>query len=170
MPPHKENIMETVSVNKTELETAIRKGDWPGGRYYLAVADGQARIYGCEDTALWHPWPTHAALAAIPALDPEGSGQAQDDARVLLSAQGKLAKARAWADAHDELLVSYCERFLLADWEANRQQEVSWLADTFLDALNGEPSDLPEADEVWGVANDGTPQAPPATFQWEKTI
>jgi len=149
-----------LALNKDAILACITAGDWPGGAYYLVVCEDMARVVGYERNSLLKPWPAKAMVARIPALDPEGSGQASEDAWSMIKSLGKLAEAQEWAEEHDESLVEYCITMMNEDWAENRREGADFLAEEFLDALNDPKT------EIFGFDRSGQPRQPTVRFEW----
>jgi len=162
--------MKTVKLNKEEIQDAM----WDGcdGFHILAVAsDGrEASIHWAETNRQWDNWPDDWLTIKIPCLDPDGSGQGNEDAQELLQDIGLINQAKTLMEEVGDIgWIGAIERLAPADWEANREMERDWLADAFLNACNGEGDDLNDP-SPWGFA--GGPYdppediAPPALFEW----
>jgi len=162
--------MKTVKLDKE----AIKEAMWDGcnGSHVLAVApDGSDhRIHWMEDNRQWDPWPDDWLTIGIPALDPDGSGQASEDALERLQELRLMEKAEELMEAKDIGSVEAIERLAPDEWEADREASYDWLLDAFISACNGYGGDLNNPDP-WGTTGnmyDGPIGAikPPAEFEW----
>ena len=146
---------------------------WDGcqGQHVLAVApDGNDHsIHWMEQNRSWDPWPNGWLIIGIPALDPDGSGQALEDAQDLLKLLRLTEKAEALMETDDIGFIEAIEQLAPEDWKANREMGYDWLADAFLTACNGDGNEL-NTTAPWGMAGDmyGNYEVvePPAEFEW----
>lgn len=161
----------TIELDRNEIISKMWNNAYGG--YALAVApDGSDyRVLWVEDNRSWDPWPDGWLVAGIPALDPEGSGLAAEDAEDLLDLIGLRAEAEAMSEAEDIGWVEAIERLAPEDWEANREEAKAWLSEQWLLAINGEPNDLDDL-PAWGYRHDENWRIeeiePPAEFGWLK--
>jgi len=138
------------------------------GSHYLAVSpDGsEYKIGWVENQRHWDPWPSGWLIADIPAVDPDGSGKALDDARDLLGLLYLTEQAKKLSDEQDIGWIEAIEKLAPEDWKADRAETAIWMSDVFLDAINGiYPNDLDLA-TPWGWEHDGKEIEAPARFEW----
>jgi len=158
--------MNTVKLDKSEIKDAM--WDSCQGHHVLAVApDGSGhQIHWMEDSRQRDPWPADWLIIDIPALDPDGSGQASEDAEERLQELKLLEKAETLMEAEDIGPVEAIERLAPDEWEADREAGYNWLLDAFLDACNGDGTYLNNL-APWGMTQDSeTTEDPPAEFEW----
>jgi len=168
----------TVQLDHEQIIAAIEAGDNCNGSRVLAVApDGSAsKVCFLQTTRQWDPYPDGWELIGIPALDPDGSGRASEDAQDMLRS---VLSPEAFQAAEDRQQtgdigwIDLAEELAPEDWSYNRRESAEWLADAFLAACNGDGLDL-NRPHPWGEAgytNDGDWEPriiqPPATFEWE---
>jgi hypothetical protein len=147
-------------------------GDNAYGRHWLAVSpSGEWRIHWADNNQPWDPWEKDAEIIGIPALDPEGSGQASEDAEDMLKCMGLYEQAKELCEAEDIGWVEAAERLATDDWAYNRGEALDWLAEALLSACNGEGSELNML-APWGYTADNEygpeyEQEPPFSFEWK---
>jgi len=151
-----------IKLNRKEFEEKIRSGDSPMGSYVLAVdEDGKGyHIYWLENNRQWNPWSGTPFITGIPALDPDGSGQAIEDAQDMFEAIGKKNEAEALMEAEDIGWVEAAERISPNDWQANREWQLAVICDSFLWSINHESY-------LWGWNEENQePIECPYKFEW----
>lgn len=165
--------MNTIYLDRAEIVAKIIAGDNASGHYVLAVApDGcDARIYWAEDNRPWDDWPASWLTTPIPAAHPTGSGRDTEDARDALHAgldADAFAEAQRRHDEEEATWVELAEEILGEQWTDLIASYAADLADEWLWALNGAPSDLHSVD-MWGArwTEEGCePNEAPAEFAW----
>lgn len=165
--------MNTIYLDRAEIIRKIVEGDSHSGHYVLAVApDGsEARIYWANDNRPWDDWPASWLTTPIPAAYPTGSGRDTEDAQDAL--QGALdpeafAEAQRRHDEDEATWVELAQELLGEQWTDLIADYTADLADEWLWALNGAPSDL-GGPGMWGArwTEDGCePNEQPAAFAW----
>lgn len=161
----------TIQLELDTITAKIMAGDNYSGAYYLAARarDRFARIFWAETQRAWNPWPDDCAVIALPALDPEGSGRASDDAQDMLratSSPAEFAAAAAQVEAGERGWVELAEELHPEDWRYNREETARWLAEEFLRACNGEETDLPDDPPQWSGHDKEGYGPPPARLAW----
>ena len=145
-------MKKVIKIEKQEL--ASRMHDNAYGRNYLIVSqDGRYRFSWADDDRQYDPWDPSEFVAAVPALDPEGSGRASEDAMDLIK---RHMTADEWLNREIDDYVAYAEENYPDEWAIDREEAVEWYTEAFVDALNGYTYAL---GEVW--------QWKPATFEFE---
>ena len=165
--------MGVVKLNRDEIVQKIIMGDTCEGNWALAVApDGSGhKIVWSQNNRQWDPYPDGWLEIGIPALDPDGSGQAGEDAIDCLRDAKMLTQARVLMEKEDIGPVDAVLRLAAEYWEVNRYEATDWLAEAFLWACNGDGHDL-DTPDPWGVRyNDDNSDIesiePPAKFEWD---
>lgn len=165
-------MAKTVRLDRQEIVEAIDLGDSGYGRRWLVVRPtGDTFITWADNNRQWDPWQDEDYRIAIPALNPDGSGEESEDAEDMLRAIGKLDEAEALIEAEDIGYAEAAERLAPADWKENRAVSLDWLADAFLAACNGDGSDL-NWPTPWGITwtDEYSPEEaiePPFKFEWK---
>lgn len=163
----------TIYLDRAEIIRKIIEGDSHSGHYVLAVApDGsEARIYWAEDNRPWDDWPADWLTTPIPAAHPTGSGRdtenAQDALQDALDAEA-FAEAQRRHDEDEATWVELAEELLGEQWTDLIAGYAADLADEWLWALNGAPSDV-GGPGMWGErwTEEGCePNEQPAAFAW----
>lgn len=141
--------MKTINLDRKEIEQKIAHGDTYNGSYVLACDGEQAELHWLERNRPWEPyWLKHPwQIIELPALDPDGSGQALEDAQECLRSclsrpAFAAAAAREYGAGGDQNWLDLAEELCPEDWAAWQAEQLSWLADEWLHAANGECSDL----------------------------
>ncbi len=167
-----------VKLDKEEITQAIIDGNNCSGRRWLAVTPGvDWGILWADNNRQFDPWPSNAAVIAIPALWPDGDGKENEMLQDIINnkelkidpttdpdydpdyADGGLDLSEWMQEKHPETYAAY------------KEVEVDFLVDTFLSACNGEGSELNDPNP-WGMApgphgeyNEANPQ--PAKFEYD---
>ena len=163
---------QIVKINKTEIIEKIIAGDNCYGNYVIAInpETGKNRIHWSEDNRQWDYWGKNDVIFSIPALDPDGSSKASEDAEDILKRLALTDEAEALRESEDIGWVEAAERLAPEDWEVNRKETVEYLADEFLNLLNGNSDDDPAPwgyeTDPWGQPIPHTEIAPPFEFEW----
>ena len=163
--------MNTIYLDRAEIEEKIIDGDNAYGRYVLAVApDGSdAKIYWANNSRPWDDWPDGWLYTPLPSIYPEGSGRDTEDALDILSAMlspEEMAEAQRRHDEDEATWVELVEELLPEAWEEGKREYARELAHEWLWGLNGAPTSL---DVQWGgheTAEGWEPNEAPAQFEW----
>ena len=164
---------KVVKLDKEEIKRAIEMGDNCSGNYVIAInpETGKNRIHWSEDNRQWDNWGKNDVIFSIPALDPDGSGEASEDAEDMLRSLGLHEEAEAICDGEGVGWVGAAERLAPEDWEEVNRKTVEYLADEFLNLLNGNSDDDPAPwgyeTDPWGQPIPHTEIAPPFEFEWQ---
>ena len=153
----------TIKLNQVEVKKAIGLGNGDG-QYFLAVApDGTTRLH-------WYspaggrpaPWPEASAIIGLPSLFPDGEGAEWEMAEECLKDYDILSEGEA---------ICECERLIPKEWKEYQENILDWLAEAFLDACNGDGTDL-NRPAPWGYEHEygestGVAKTLPFEFEWE---
>jgi hypothetical protein len=167
--------MNTIKLDRSRIIERIEAGDNCNGNYVLATDGTDYGIYWADKNRFWDSWPdSYGFIIEIPALDPEGSGEASEDAADMLCAIFSDAEFQAVEKRHESGDIGWielAEELAPEDWEYNRQASAEWLAEAFLAACNGDGGDLNQPNP-WGcqwIDDDIVYFDPPAEFEWART-
>lgn len=162
--------MNTIKLNKRDI--IDKMWDNCNGKHVIAVApDGSDyKIHWMEYNRQRNPWPDGWITIGIPAIDPDGSGAASEDAQDMLSYLNLRGQAEALIESDDIGWVEAAERLAPEDWKEDREEAANLLAEVFLNACNGDGADLNEL-SPWGYRYEEYDEPaeidPPAKFEWE---
>jgi hypothetical protein len=164
--------MATLTVDRQQLINKIVSGDNCDGNHVIVVKESLSRceFHWSSKTAQWNSWADDDFVANVPALDPEGTGTASEDAEDFLQAVLSADEFSAAKDRYDDGMIGWvelAEELKPEEWQENRDESASNIADDFLYALNHGTSDFCE-EWIWGADYDGEDYpAPKCEFEWE---
>ena len=165
--------MVSVKIDRDELIRKIADGDSCNGCYVLGCArDGsEHKIYWMGNREQWSNIPQDWVTIRIPALFPDGLGYDTELAEDLLNANlqpREVETLNEYLYQADVALTDYLQENFQDDWEQACDDQLSELADMFLNACNG--FDTEPDSPAWGFDydEDGSPMEvePPAEFDW----
>lgn len=153
-------MKKIIELDKATIKRFIEKGDNCDGNFVLLV-DAEEASYRVawmrkngECRKAESDW-----VFGIPALDPDGSGRASEDAEWFLENASEVTESmgeiEAIMDAEDWSYVEFCENRYPEEWAEIRRESLDWLADEWIESMVEKWSDLPEGAEI------------PFTFEWK---
>ena len=140
-------MKKVVRISKRELVS--RMCDNAYGRNYLIVSQDcrnpRHRFAWADDDRQYDPWDPGEFVAEVPAIDPEGSGRASEDAMDIIQ---QHMTDDEWETSKDKIedYVAYAEKNYPDEWAIDRAEAEDWYAEAFVAALNGDTSQI---GEVW---------------------
>lgn len=152
--------MNEIKLDKNKIRQLIEKGDNCDGNYILVVfEDGKFKTTWMQKDGTRYPQREGNFVADIPALDPDGSGGASEDAWWLAENSSAITETKEQIedilDAKDWSIVEFLANRYLDKWIEERKESKNWLADQWLAALNKEPNDLHDNVEHYYEFYDG---------------
>lgn len=169
--------MKTVFVNKEDLKNTILRGDNCQGAYYFVLSeDGEYKIAWDDDNSAWSPWnDDEDVIMKVPSLIPEGSGDfyhcIRDDYNWGNGIEDKPTKQDVEEMCEEGLYINHADWIEQNDEEWYKEyvdKELDWLAEAFLDALNGGGWELNDPDPWREQEIDGQEPSEVFNFEWEE--